>query len=349
MNEITIKTKSLSSLQKDYITKIGNGLKDIIGSMDNYQSVCGYNILSAINVLLAKDGLTHVSAGIDKESINDAIRLAVIYRLNTDNKEVFVIIRNEKRGDSYIKKVECKPQYRGHLKILSEFGRNIKKVYPEWLVREGDEFTYPSMRGITPIDPTWTPKSYTGKVRLVVVPIQYKDGSIEYRIAERESVATNIKAQIKQSLMFDKQKGPQVLEFIKDMTLDQLLSDKTIAPYVNDTYTGLSSEEMIITKLILNAIKRVPIDYSNAFMREVLEKSYDNADEYKKSHTAAEIVELSKAEIELKEPVKELEHQPVKVDDDGVVVKENHIPNELKDYDPSVVDDDEPIDPRDLF
>lgn len=306
MEEVAVKRTSLMSAQKNYITNIGKGLEELIGSMNHYQAVCGYNILSAINLALAKDGLNHTSPDVDKESINDAIRFAVIYELNTDNKEVFVIVRKENRNGQWIKKIECKPQYKGTLKILKTYGRDVAKVYPEWIVRENDDFTYPSMRGVESVPPCWSTHGTTGRVRLVVVPIQYKNGYIEYRISERDSVATNIKAQIKQSLMFDKQKGPQVMELIKDMTLDELLTNETIAPYVNDTYTGLSSEEMIITKLILNAVKRVDIDYKNAFSRELYEKTFDNADVYKKSHTAAEIVQQSKTEIELKEPVTEI-------------------------------------------
>lgn len=307
MQEVTIKEKSLMSSQKNYVEAIGKGLESLIGKMNSYQAVCGYNILNAINVALAKDGLTHQSPNIDKESVNDAIKLAVFYQLNTDNKEVFVIVRNEKRATGYIKKIECKPQYKGHLKILAEYGRNVKKVYPEWLVRDGDEFTYPTMKGIEQVPPTWTPKGYDGKVVRVIVPIQYNDGYVEYRIAERESVATNIKAQIKQSVMYDKD-GDKILALITPMTLEQLLTEPNIRDYVNDTYTGLSSEEMIITKMILNAIKRVPIDFSNAMQRETLEKTYDNADVYKKNHTAAEIIDMSKSEIEMKEPVAEIEH-----------------------------------------
>lgn len=303
--------KSLMQAQQVYVTKIGDGLRDIIGAMDNYQAVCGYNILASINVQLQKDGLSFVSKEVDKETINNAIKYVIIYRLNTDNKEVFTIVRNENRNGKWVKVIEVKPQYKGVLKILSTYGRDVDRVYPEWVVREGDDFKYQTFKGIEVVPPEWQPHGTDGKVRLVVVPIKYKDGFIDYRIAERESVATNIKAQIKQSLMRDAKKE-EILAKMQDMNLEQLLADKTLAPYINETYTGLSSEEMIITKLVLNAVKRVQIDYSSALARELNEKTFDNADVYIPHHNAEETLAIAGAPT-FSEP---------EVDEDGVVKEE---------------------------
>ena len=321
MNEVTTqvkKPKSLMQTQRDYVSSIGNGLQEIIGNIDNYQAVCGYNILSQINVQLQKEGLTFTSPNIDKETINNAIKYVIVYRLNTDNKEVFAIIRNEnraKKGEApnWVKVIEVKPQYKGVLKIIATYGRNVDKVYPEWIVRENDPFKYQTFKGVEVLPPEWEPHGTDGKVRLVVVPIKYKDGFIDYRIAERESVATNIKAQI---VMFNKNKE-EILAKIQDMKLEELLADKTLAPLINETYTGLSSEEMIITKLVLNAVKRVQIDYSSALARELNEKTFDNSDVYKKGHNAEEVLAMNNAPLL---DVKEIEADPkVEVDEDGVV------------------------------
>lgn len=333
-NEVASKTqpanrppKSLMAAQKDYVSSIGSGLKSIIGNIDSYQAVCGYNILTQINVQLQKDGLSFNSPKVDKETINNAIKYAIVYRLNTDNKEVFVIVRNEKRKDpsgrdEYIKVIEVKPQYKGVLKILATYGRDIEKIYPEWVVREGDDFKYQTFKGIEVIPPEWQPHGTEGKVLRVVVPIQYKNGFVDYRIAERESVATNIKAQIKQSVMFDSNKA-EIMAKIQNMGLDELLSDRTLAKYVNDTYTGISREEMLITKLVLNATKRVQIDYQSALARELNEKTFDNSDVYKKAHNAEEVLAMSDApmleevkEVETQEP-KEEEPTPEKMENVG--------------------------------
>ena len=328
-NEITEpKAKSLMAAMKDYTTSIGNGLKDIIGNITPYQAVCGYNILAQINVQLSKEGLAFNSPNVDKETINNAIKYALVYSLNTDNREVFVIVRNENRGTKqapkWVKVIEVKPQYKGVLKILSSFGRDVERVYPEWIVREGDGFKYQIFRGIEVIPPEWEPHGTNGKILRVVVPIKYKDGTIDYRIAERESVATNIKAQIKQTLMKSPEtKKDEILAKIQDMSLEDLLSDKTLATYVNETYTGLSRDEMLITKLILNAVKRVQIDYSSALARELNEKTFDNADVYTKSHNAEEVLAMSHAPmLEVNELETEEEAPTKTVDEDGVVSEE---------------------------
>lgn len=308
MNELTTNTKTVSmmSAQKSYIESIGKGLESLIGKATPYQALCGYNILNSINALLQKEGLDHRSPNVDKASINDAIKFAMLYELNTDNKEVFVIVRNTKVGkkgeEKWIKKIECKPQYKGQLKIVATLGRNVEKVYPEWIVLEGDDFTYPMMKGVEVVPPTWTKKSSEGKVIRVVVPIKYSDGFIDYRIAERESVATNIKAQIKQTLQGkDENEAKRIIALMKDYTLDQLLTSHELAPYINETYKGISSEEMIITKLVINATKRVAIEYGSNLKRELIEKTYDNADVYEKSHRSDLLAQNEARQIEIKE------------------------------------------------
>lgn len=336
MGEITTKvtTVSMMSAQKSYIENISKGLESIIGSMNKYQALCGYNILNKINTLLSAEGLNHSSPNVDKTSINDAIKFVITYQLNTDNNEVFVMIRNKKvkykdsegaEKEKWVKVVECKPQYKGQLKIIATYGRGIKKIYPEWIVREGDDFKYATYKGVNVEPPEWTRKDSEGKIVRVVVPIEYEGGFIDYRIAERESIAVNIKAQIKQTLLGvkDKDETARITALMKDKSLDDLLTDSTLAPYINETYKGISSEEMIITKLVINATKRVPIDYKNAFTRELYEKTYDNADVYEKNHMASQLEENEKKQIEIK---------PIDVDDEtGEVTKPEPVKNKTLD------------------
>ena len=335
-NELTTQTKTVSmmSAQKMYIDSIGKGLQSLMGDTSPYQALCGYNILNSINALLAREGLDHRSDNVDKASINDAIKFAMVYQLNTDNKEVFVIIRNVKTASGWVKRIECKPQYKGQLKIIATYGRNVKKVYPEWVVREGDEFTYPMMKGIEVVPPTWTCKSTDGKVVRVVVPIKYDDGFIDYRIAERESVATNIKAQIKQTLQGSKDYSDdevkRLIALAKDMSLEDLINDPKLSTLINETYKGISSEEMIITKLVINATKRVAIEYGSALKRELLEKTYDNSDVYTPSHKAEELAQNEAKQIEIQE-VKEVEPEPKKIEveeETGEVIQEIEPPTE---------------------
>lgn len=45
----------------------------------------------------------------------------------------------------------------GNDALLRQFGNNIDTVYPVWLVKDGDDFTYPRRRGIEVEPAEWTP------------------------------------------------------------------------------------------------------------------------------------------------------------------------------------------------
>lgn len=344
-NEVTVapKVNTLAKAQNDFMTNVLCDLKKMQCVYSDYGKICGLNILGEINHLLKKEGLDLFSGEIDQDSITAAVQFAMMSELNTANKEIFVNIRKEPRitdkhwdksqgkyvaTKKYIKVVECKPQYKGQVKIISHYGVGVKKVYPMWVVRANDKFTFPTHNGIKKTDPTWEQVDMTSPVVRVVVPIEFivgkgEERDIQYFIADRDSVATNIKAQINQSLMGDKNRD-KILSLIKDMTLEQLLDCKEIAGYINSTYTGISKEEMFITKLFLNATKRVNIDYGSAFVRELAEKTYDNSDVYVEKHNAREIIEERSGIVE--EDVKEIGEEPKELpqcDENGEVTPES--------------------------
>lgn len=347
--EITVAptVNTLAKAQTDFMTNVLGELKRMQCIYSDYGKVCGFNILGEINHLLKKESLDLYSDEVDQDSIVAAVQFAMMSELNTANKEVFVSIRKEGRvldkhwdedkkayvgKKKYFKLIECKPQYKGQAKLIAKYGVNIKKVYPMWIVRANDKFTFPTHNGIKKVDPVWEQVDMTSPVIRVVVPIEFKvdkgeERDIQYFIADRDSVATNIKAQINQSLMGENNRD-KILTLIKDMTLEQLLDCKEVSGYINSTYTGISKEEMFITKLFLNATKRVNIDYGNAFVRELAEKTFDNADVYTPAHHAKEIVEEGSG-FSMDE-IKEIDEKPQpkeipQVDDNGEVVESNSV------------------------
>src|SRR5690606_8989357 len=123
------------------------------------------------------------------------------------------------------------------------FGRGVKHVHQFWLVREDDDFQYPTYEGIELTPPKWTPKG-TGKVIRVVYPIEKKSGNIEYHIAEREDVIKNLIAHINNNLMNEtfgiaknrfeatakqraeiQEKKNEIIEKAKGLGLDGALAD----------------------------------------------------------------------------------------------------------------------------
>ena len=88
----------------------------------------------------------------------------------------------------------------GNDALLRNYGNDVK-VYPCWIVKEEDEFTYPKRKGIEVEPPTWEEKGLSNKVVRVVYPVKLKDGTIEYLISERESVKVNLIAHIRNNMM----------------------------------------------------------------------------------------------------------------------------------------------------
>jgi len=338
-NEITTQPEvnTLAKAQTDFMSNVLADLKKMKCAYTPYGKICGLNVLAEINHLLVKEGKNLNDDDVDQLSVISAVQFAMMSELNVANKELFVQFRNVsiKTGKSYkegsdwkqaskwIKTIECKPQYKGQMKLITKFGVGIDKVYPIWIVREGDDFTYASFKGVEMTPPSWSPKSYTAPVVRVVVPVKYKDGDIQYHIAEKESLATNIKAQIKQALLGidDKDTKIRLGVLMKDMSLEELLYCKGLTKYINNTYTGISKEEMYITKLVLNATKRITIDYGNAYVRELAEQTYDNADVYVDSHNAREIVEETDLSATPELSVSEEEPEAISYDDNGEVVE----------------------------
>lgn len=123
--------------------------------------------------------------------------------------------------------------------LLRNFGVGVKKVYPVWLVKEGDEFTYPKHRGVEVTPPEWEEKGLSQKVIRVVYPVEMDGGKIEYMIAEREGVKGNLLAHVRNNLLnetfgicenkrkaTDKQKTE--IKAKKDEIISALLGCKTL-------------------------------------------------------------------------------------------------------------------------
>ena len=286
VEKATSQSMSAISSETTYANAIANGLEEIVSKLTKYQKLCGLNVLTAINNELRKENLTFTSPSVDKSTINNALKFAMIYGLNIDNNELYVITRRVYADkNNFYWKIECKPQYRGIIKIVEKYGSKVKRVHPIWIVYEGDEFTFPRHEGIKVIPPIWQPNFVSNKVKLVVVPIEYQKGLIDYRIGTRESVATNLKAQINQTLL-GKNDRDKILAKINKMSLDEMLEDELLRAYISPTYKGISQEEMLITKMIINAVRRVPIDFSTVLSKELYENTYDTSDVYQDNHYA---------------------------------------------------------------
>lgn len=61
---------------------------------------------------------------------------------------------------------------------MRNFGNNVKTVHTVWIVKEGDEFKYPSHTGIAVTPPEWVEKGLSQKIVRIVYPVEMKDGRV---------------------------------------------------------------------------------------------------------------------------------------------------------------------------
>lgn len=227
-----------------------------------------------------------------------------------------------------------KPQGAGNEKLVRKYGVGIKELKPAWLVREGDEFTYPSFDGIEMTPPKWTPKSYDKKVMMVVYPLVKQDGSVEFLIATREGIKPNIIAQIRQNTLYafkdyttkkvDEKKRDEFYnalnEYAEAHTVDELLANQEYAKYVNPTYTsGGSKESMILRKMKNNALKNYPKEYDNAAQADAVMNMWEDKDESVLEKPKVEKDVVAKVEKEIAETPSADAVKDFTVDEDGVV------------------------------
>jgi len=260
--------------------------------LDDYQKLCGVNALNYVANTLVED----ISTDLNRENVISVVQNLMYLRLNVANGEVALITRNSKKG----KTLEMQVMGNGYDALLRNFGLNVTRVYPAWLVRENDIYTPREYIGLKTTEPIWKvggkDKKARGKLVRVVYPIQLNDGTVEYLEGEREDVKISLMAQAKQNMMKakDKSEVERIIHQMEELDLDELLDnpewrDKEIiaktyedGKYVdgkvrifNDTYTGFSRENMIERKMRNHAIRKYPKNLDNVYVRDAYESTYE--------------------------------------------------------------------------
>lgn len=202
-----------------------------------------------------------------------------------------------------------KPQGVGNERLVRKFGVGIKPetgLHKCWVIREGDEFTLPQFDGLDIVPPKWTPKSLSGKVKMVVYPVEKSNGDVEWLMADRSSVIQNVVAQCRQNALYafvvrgedgkpvyrygrqvvDTKKRDAYYETINALAeqangdLDKFLAFPEVKQYVNPTYTSFGSREaMILRKMQNNALKQYPKDYESSIVAKAISDMNEDLDE----------------------------------------------------------------------
>jgi hypothetical protein len=277
-NKQTAVGTSISKIQQYYSNEMKNlqaSLSDHSIKPDEEQINCVSSLLAAMQELCDKEGVTIKE--IDQTNIMTILEQCAMLRLNVAAvpRECYIIIRNQKVGKSneekWVKKFEFGVEGDGNDKIVRKYGVNVKKIYPYWIVREGDGFTYPSFKGLAMEPPTWSPKGGNGKVLRVVYPIEYEDGTVQYHISERADTAINLKAHILNTVKMSKSitdtKKNEIKDKLQNMNLDQLFADKEMLDIMSPAWReSHSRESMLLRKMRNNALKPIPRDFGNAYI-----------------------------------------------------------------------------------
>lgn len=258
----------LATVEKEY---------DVCGvPFDEYSRLCGLNAMTSIYQTVVSSGVS--MNDIDTSNLEDIVKFCASNKLNANAvpAECFFKIQNKKVGNAWVKSIECSLMGAGYESQLRNFGVNVAEVYPTWIIKEGDEFIPPRHRGIEITPPEWESKGLSQKTVRVVIPIKMNDGSVQYKMSDRESVVTNIIAHIKNNLlnetfgiaesrfkataeqkaMIDDKKRT-IMNAVKSCsTVDDILKCEIATPYISAAWTD-SPESMITRKMINNACKQV--------------------------------------------------------------------------------------------
>lgn len=302
--EVTFKTQ-LAKVNDSYLPLITEQLENNNIKFSEYAKSCVVSAISAINSVLDTSGIAWNDKQLDTNGLTQVLLSVAALQLNAtaNPRECYFQIRNVsykgvdengKPATLWKKKIEWAIEGDGYDALVSRFGRDVKKVYPHWLVREDDEFKYPRYVGIELTPPEWNPTG-TGKVVRVVYPIQSTDGSINYYISERADVKKNLIAHISNNLMNetfgictdrykadDKQKQQiaekkkEVLAKAKELELDAILDSADFDKFISPAWKEEQSREsMIIRKMRNNIVKKIPKNFASSLENELFNESSD--------------------------------------------------------------------------
>ena len=257
---------------------------------DDYSKQCVMASMSAIYGLVtsSKEAMESLQGSNLRQVIGQVASLKL--NANAVPRECYFQLRSKQAADgSWHKEVELGIEGDGNDAILRRFGVDVKKVYPVWLVKEGDIFVYPKHKGIDMTPPEWEEKGESQKVIRVVYPVEMTDGHVEYLIAERESVKTNLFAHVRNNLMNEtfgiitgknskgkdrtrydatpeekkqiEAKKEEIFSALRACeTLEDMLSCEIAKPYISAAWLD-TPEAMIVRKMRNNATKKHPKDF----------------------------------------------------------------------------------------
>lgn len=271
---------------------------------DEYSKQCAMAAMTSIYQLVKDSDKVRDLNGLDTSNLREIVGQAASLKLNANAvpRECYFQLRTKKVGSDFVQVVEMGIEGDGNDAMLRNYGENVAKVYPCWLVKEGDLFEYPKHKGVEVTPPEWVEKGLSQKVIRVVYPIKLNDGSVQYLIAERDGVMVNLFAHVRNNLMNEtfgiikgkNEKGkertrydatPQEKKAIDEKkeeiysalrqceTVDAMLCCEIAKPYISAAWLD-TPESMIVRKMRNNAVKKYRKDFNS-----MAKQSFNQLDE----------------------------------------------------------------------
>lgn len=273
-------------------------------SFDEYSKQCAMAAMTSIYQLVKDSDKVKDLNSLDTSNLREIVGQAASLKLNANAvpRECYFQLRTKNVGGNFFQVVEMGIEGDGNDAMLRNYGENVDTVYPCWLVKEGDEFSYPKHKGIEMTPPEWEEKGQSQKVIRVVYPIKLKDGTFQYLIAEREGVKVNLFAHVRNNLMNEtfgilkgtnskgkaktrydatpeekKQidaKKEEIFDALRKCeTIEDMLDCEIAKPFISAAWLD-TPESMIVRKMRNNAVKKYRKDFNS-----MAKQSFNQLDE----------------------------------------------------------------------
>lgn len=280
---------------------------------DDYSKQCVMAAMSAIYGVVTSN--KQAMESLQGSNLRQVIGQVASLKLNANAvpRECYFQLRSKQDSDgNWHKEVELGIEGDGNDAILRQFGVNVEKVHPVWLVKEGDKFTYPKHKGMELTPPEWEELGASQKVIRVVYPVEMTDGHVEFLITEREGVKSNLMAHVRNSMMNEtfgickdrykatdqqkatiKDKKNEILDALRACeTIEDMLTCELAKPFISAAWLD-TPEAMIVRKMRNNAIKKYPKSLNSIASQSILQmdETYKAAqEEIKENENSQEFV-----------------------------------------------------------
>lgn len=314
-----------AAAKKEFTTALSQWSNEVTGlvardyeacgvQFDEYSKQCAMSAMTNIYQLVKTSGVDIKT--MDTSNLREIVGQCAGLKLNANAvpRECYFQLRKKKIGNNYVQTVEMGIEGDGNDAILRQWGENVDTVYPVWIVKEGDKFTYPKHKGIEVLPPEWEQMGQSEKVDKVVYPVKLKDGTVQYLIAERQSVKVNLFAHVRNNLMNETfgicesryKATDKQLEEIKERkdiifdalrkcdTVEDMLKCEEARPYISAAWLD-TPESMIVRKMRNNAIKKFKKNYDPMAQQSILQvdETYKNVQyEISENANSVDFVEM---------------------------------------------------------